>query len=67
MRENLTWLQKEINKDSKENIHNKNKIIKDILRTPKENITRGSLKLKKESIGKRKSIWKRILKTLKRL
>ena len=61
MKENLTWLKREINKDDIELVNIKNKTIKDILRTPKENITRGSVKLKKESI------WKRILKKLKYL
>jgi len=65
MKENLTWLKREINKDDIELVHIKNKTIKDILQTPKENITRGSVKLKKESIWKR--IWKRILKKLKYL
>jgi hypothetical protein len=61
MDKNLHWFQKEINKDKKEVEDAKKKLIKDILQTPKENITRGSLKLKKESI------WKRILKKLKHL
>lgn len=61
MKENLTWLKREINKDEIELTHLKNKTIKDILQTPKENITKGSVKLKKESI------WKRILKNLKYL
>ena len=61
MTKNLTWLQKEINKDKQEVINNKNKVIKDILQTPKKDITRGPGKIKKESI------WKRILKKLKNL
>ena len=61
MRKNQTWLEKEINKDNEEIIRHKNKVIKEILKTPKESITRGPLKLKKESI------WKRILKKLKLL
>jgi hypothetical protein len=58
MKQNLTWLEKEIKKDEKEIIHNKNKIIKDILKTSKEEITRGPLTLKKDSI------WKKILNKL---
>ena len=61
MDKSLSWFQKEINKDKKEVEDAKKKLIKDILQIPKENITRGSLKLKKESI------WKRILKKLKHL
>jgi len=61
MKENLTWLKRECNKDEIELVNIKNKTIKDILQTPKEYITRGSVKLKKESI------WKRILKKLKHL
>ena len=38
-----------------------NKVIKDILQTPKKDITRSPVKIKKESI------WKRILKKLKNL
>jgi|10_taG_2_1085330.scaffolds.fasta_scaffold496080_1 hypothetical protein len=61
MTKNLTWLEKEFNKDKQEIIHNKNKVIREILKTPKEVITRGPLEIKKESI------WKRILKKLKGL
>ncbi len=61
MTKNLTWLQKELNKDKEEIIHNKKKFIKDILQTPKEEITRGPLQIKKESL------WKRIMNKLRGL
>ena len=61
MTKNLTWFQKEINKDKKEVEEAKKKFIKDILQISKEELSRGPLKLKKESI------WKRILKKLKLL
>jgi len=59
MKQNLTWLEKEIKKDKQEIIHNKNKVIRDILKTPKDNITGGSVTLKNDSI------WKKIIDKLK--
>ncbi len=59
MKQNLSWLQKEINKDKEEVINNKKQFIKDILKTPKEQITEGPRTIKKESI------WKKILNKLK--
>ena len=61
MKQNQTWLQKEINRDKTEVTHNKNKVIRDILKTPKKEITGGSVILKKDSI------WKKVIDKLKGL
>ena len=59
MKQNLSWLQKEINKDKEEVINNKKQFIKDILKTPKEQITEGPRTIQTESI------WKKLLNKLK--
>jgi|ETNvirnome_2_130_1030620.scaffolds.fasta_scaffold129057_2 hypothetical protein len=61
MRENLTWLQKEINKDKEEVAFAKKKTIKEILKIPKEEITKGPLKTEKNNL------WKKMCKKIKDL
>jgi|13_taG_2_1085334.scaffolds.fasta_scaffold123349_3 hypothetical protein len=56
MERNLRWLDKELKKDANEIVSDKKKFIKEILKTDKKEITKGSTKIKKESI------WKRLLK-----
>ena len=53
MKQNLSWLQKEINKDKEEVINNKKQFIKDILKTPKEQITEGPRTIKKRVYGRK--------------
>ena len=59
MKRNLTWLDKEINKDKNEVSAHKSKIIKEILNISKEDITKGPLKMKKDNL------WKRMLNKMK--
>jgi len=56
MERNLRWLDKELKKDANEIVSDKKKFIKEILKTDKKEITKGSTKIKKESI------WKRLIK-----
>ena len=59
MKKNLTWLDKEINKDKNEVSAHKIKIIREILNVSKEDITKGPLKMKKDNL------WKRMLNKMK--
>ena len=56
MERNLRWLDKELKKDANEIVSDKKKFIKEILKIDKKEITKGSTKIKKESI------WKRLIK-----
>jgi hypothetical protein len=58
MERNLRWLTKEFAKDKNEIRSTKKNFIKQILKTEKKEITKGTTKIKKESV------WKKILKKL---
>tara|TARA_R100001198_G_C5098989_1_gene132012 strand:- start:209 stop:406 length:198 start_codon:yes stop_codon:yes gene_type:complete len=61
MEKNSRWLERELAKDKREIIFHKSKTIRDILNTPKEEITKGP-QVKK----KKKSKWTQIKDNLKR-
>lgn len=61
MEKNSRWLERELAKDKREIIFHKSKTIRDILNTPKEEITKGP-QVKKN----KKSKWTQIKDNLKR-
>ena len=58
MDKNLRWLVKEVKKDKSEVAYHKNNIINNILKASKEEITKGPIKISKDSLWKR--IWKKV-------
>ena len=58
---NLNWLKKEIEKDNKEIFFHKKSIIKEIINTPKTQITTGPKSLRKTTV------WNKIIKKLQHL
>ena len=63
MEKNLNWLKKEVEKDSVDIKDYKKKVIKDILTTSKDDITRGPKNIQKP----KKTLWKKILYNAKHL